>query len=202
VKRLAAALVLVLPAVGWALSGCALISRGKTLDVHWYTPERVRPALGTAEMQTTCELRLVGVTAAGADLGPRIVYGDGAFQVGRYADRRWSERPEHYLRRALARSLFEEGRFRRALSVDAPTLEAELLDFEEITAQGAHAARIAVHFLLASDRALAERTVVVTAPVNGGKFEDFVAAMANALDETARQVGDAARGATSCSTAP
>jgi cholesterol transport system auxiliary component len=178
-------------------AGCALVSRGKALDVRWYTPERAPPAEGVAESQGGCELRLGAVTA-GADLGPRIVHGDGAYQVARYDDRRWSERPEHYVRRALARSLFEAGRFRRALSYSAPTLEAELFDFEEVVVPGAHAARVAVHFVVASDRVLAERTVVVTNPVLGGDFDDFVAAMARALDEAAREVGDATQSAVEC----
>jgi cholesterol transport system auxiliary component len=179
--------------------GCALVSRGKTLDVHWYTPERVHPQAGAAEMQATCELRLASVTS-GADLGPRITFGDGLYRVGEYEDRRWTERPEHYVRRALGRKLFEEGSFRRVLTGRATTLDVELLDFEEVKTPTVHEARVAVRVVLASDQVLAERTLVITSPVKGNSFEDFVATMSAALDKTADEVARVAHVA--CGPAP
>jgi hypothetical protein len=190
---------MILPALAPAL-GCALTSRGKTLDVHWYTPERIRSQAGAAEKQAVgpgsekpaCDLRLASVTS-GADLGPRINFGDGQYRVGQYEDLHWTERPEHYMRRALGRSLFEQGSFRRVLTGHASTLNVELLDFEEVKTPTLHAARIAVRIVVASDQVLTERTVVVTEPVAGNSFEDFVATMASVLEKTADEVARAAQ---------
>ncbi len=187
----AGAVLALLSALAPTLS-CALVSRGKTLDVHWYTPERIRPQVGSAEMQAACELRLGSVTS-GADLGPRINFGDGLYRVGEYEDRRWTERPEHYLRRTLGRKLFEEGPFRRVLTGRGATLDVELLDFEEVKTPQQHAARIAVRVVVASDRTLTERTLVVTQPVAGTTFEEFVATMGAALDKTADEVARVAQ---------
>lgn len=179
------------------LLGCALLTRGKTLDVHWYTPERMRANEGSTELQGKCDLRLGRVTS-GADLGPRIAFGDGRYEVAYHDAYRWTERPEHYVRRALGRTLFEEGAFRRSVRGDAPTLDVELVDFEEVRTAAVHAARIAVRVVVTSDRVKLERTVVVIEPVAGKPFEDFVAAMARALERTAREVASAAGAAASC----
>lgn len=195
-RSLAAAAIVLMLALAPTF-GCALLSRGKPLDVHWYTPEQTRPDLGSAEMQGACELRLGRVTS-GADLGPRIAFGDGLYQIGYYEARRWTERPESYVRRALGRTLFEEGTYRRSLTGAAPTLDVEVLNFEEVKTPTTHAARIAVRVVLTSDRALLERTVVAAQPVTGDRFEDFVAAMARALEDTAKQVALAATLATGC----
>ena len=175
-------------------SGCALLSRGASVDTKWYTPELTQPSAGSAERQETGELRLGRVTA-GADLGLRIAYSDGLYGMGYYEGLRWTERPEHYVRRALGRSLFEQGPFRRTLDATAPTLDVEVVDFEEVKAPTTHAARISLRVVLARDHVLLERTVAVSRAVPGGTFDGFVAAMSQALEasasEIARDVGDA-----------
>jgi cholesterol transport system auxiliary component len=172
--------------------GCALLSHGPTVDVRWFTPELAYAPAGHAEMQSGRELCLGRVTF-GSAMGPRIAVGDGLYEVGYYDDRRWTERPEHYVRRALDRVLFEGGRFRRALT-GAPLLDVDLLEFEEVKAPTVHAARVALHVVLSTDRVLLERTITVSEPA-AGTFETFVAAMAMALQasttEVARSVGEA-----------
>jgi hypothetical protein len=190
------AVALVLAAV---TPGCALLSRGASVDVRWYTPEltqsrpgsaeRQPPELtqsrpGSAERQRGCELRFGRVTAA-PDLGRRIAYGDGLYQVGYYDGLRWTERPEQYVRRAVERALFEDGPFQRNLSYDAPTLDVEVVEFEEVKAPTTHAARISLRMVVSAERVLLERTVTVSRPVAGGSFDGFVAAMAQALDDAA-----------------
>ncbi len=180
-------------------SGCALLSRGATIDASWYTPELTEPSAGSAERQETGELRLGRVTA-GADLGRHIAYGDGLYRIGYYEGLRWTERPEQYVRRAIGRSLFEQGSFRRALNVTAPTLDVEVVEFEEVKAPTTHAARISLRVVLSTDHVLLERTVSVSRAVAAGPFDGFVAAMSQALEasasEVARDVGEA------CSTSP
>jgi cholesterol transport system auxiliary component len=61
-----------------------------------------------------------------------MAYRTSAQEVAYYNERRWTERPEAYLRRALTRSLFEEYGFVRVISGASHTLDAELVAFEEI----------------------------------------------------------------------
>jgi ABC-type uncharacterized transport system auxiliary subunit len=171
----------------WTMSGCALFSRGARVDTHWYTPELTRTHPGSAEPQGGCELRLGRVTA-GPDLGRRIAYGDGLYQVGYYESLRWTERPEQYVRRALGRALFEEGPFQRAASPSAPTLDVEVVNFQEVKGPATHAARITLHIVLTTERVLVERTVAVSEPFPGQPFDAFVAAMSMALETASSEV--------------
>lgn len=171
-------------------SGCALTSRGATLDVRWYTPEQARESLAVAELQGGCPLRLGRVTS-GADLGTRIAFGDGGYRVGYHEDRRWTERPDHYVQRALERTLFEGGGFRS--STRGPMLDVELLDFKEVKGPTVHAAQVAVRVVLTRDTDQFARTIVISRPVAGDRFDDFVAAMSSALQETADEVAKRVR---------
>jgi cholesterol transport system auxiliary component len=174
--------------------GCALLSRGAAVDVRWFTPELPSRTQAAVEMQPAPELRLGRVTS-GAGLGLRIAFGSGLYEIGYYDSRRWTERPEQYVRRALDRALFEGGAFQRALGDGAPSLEVDVLDFQEITGPMTHAARVALRVVLSTDRVLLERTVAVSRAAAGTTFDSFVAAMAQALDaasrEVARSVGEA-----------
>ncbi len=175
-------------------ASCALTQKARPLDVGYYTPERIRPGVTSAQAGAGPALRL-GRVASGVDLGERIVHGDGAHQVFYDSGHRWTERPEVYVRRSLGHALFEGAGFRRALGGDAPTLDVDVVSFEEIEAPARHAAHVALHVVLSRDRALLEETLSVSEPVAGDGFEAFVDAMARALDrstnEVARRVGPA-----------
>jgi cholesterol transport system auxiliary component len=168
-------------------SGCALLSRGSAMEPRWFTPELARTPEGIAEMQPTRDLHLGRVTS-GATIGLRIAFSDGLYEVGYYDSRRWTERPELYVRRALERALFEGGRFRRSSAGGGPSLDVDVLKFEEVKGASTHAARVALHVVLSTDRVLLERTVIASEPASGDPFEAFVAAMALALGTTASQV--------------
>jgi hypothetical protein len=176
--------------MGMSNGGCALTSRGESLDIRWYTPELARDSRAVTELQGGCPLRLGHVTS-GPDLGTRIAFGDGAYRVGFHEDLRWTERPDHYLLRTLQRALFEGGVFQRATT--GPTLDVELLDFKEIKSPTVHAARVAVRVVLSRDAGQVERTLVISQAVVGERFDDFVAAMATALQKTADEVARAAK---------
>ncbi len=167
-------------------SGCALFSRGASVDVRWFTPEATRAHVGIAEAQGGCALRL-GRVRSGADLGLRIAHSDGLYQVGYYEGLRWTERPEEYVRRALGRALFEEGPFQRAVSPAAPTLDVEVVEFQEVKASTMHAARIVLRIVLSADRVLVERTIAVSEPFPGEPFDAFVAAMSVAIEAAANE---------------
>ena len=111
-----------------------------------------------------------------------------AFEVGFYEDKRWTARPEVYVRRELARTLFEERGVRRALAGEAPVLDVELLAFEQVRGP-IPAARIQLHFMIHDEReTFLERTITVDRPVPGDGFDAFVQAMAVALDAAATDI--------------
>lgn len=187
-----------------ASSGCALTSKGSALPVRWFDPEMATHTTTSAAGAVVAPAQPfaveLGRVTSGAHLQEKIAYREAAFEVGFYDDKRWTERPEAYVRRALARTLFEERGIQRALAGQAPALEVEVLSFEELRGRPP-TARIQLRILLHDHRAaLLEQTITVdrAAPPGDESFEAFVHAMAQALDaaaeEVAREVERALRG--------
>ena len=175
-----------------ALGGCALTSKGTPLEVRWYTPEPVRAP--SAPAHPAGPALHLGYVGSGTDLGERIAWSDGAYQVGFYDDRRWTERPATYVTDALRRALLQQG-FQPALQAGAPTLEVELVAFQEIRSPRAHAARVALHVQLRTDRVLLDETISKETAVSGARFDDVVAAIAQALNAAAAEVAKRAASA-------
>lgn len=115
-----------------SLSGCALLSKSAPLTPRYFTPD-LSPAADERrpEYKSGEKLRL-GSVKAGPHLRERMAYRTSEQEVAYYNERRWTERPEAYLSRALSRSLFEEHGFVRAISGASHVLDAELVAFEEI----------------------------------------------------------------------
>ncbi|HEY3593834.1 MAG TPA: ABC-type transport auxiliary lipoprotein family protein, partial [Polyangiaceae bacterium] len=94
----------VLPIVALLLGGCALTSKSDPLMPRYFDPDL--SSLPTAAADTdgnpnAPSLRLGRVTA-GEHLRERIVYRQANRELGFYEERRWTENPDVYLRRALA----------------------------------------------------------------------------------------------------
>jgi cholesterol transport system auxiliary component len=112
------------------------------------------------------QLRL-GRVEGWTHLRERMVTRNAAREFSYAEDRRWTERPEVYLRRALARTLFEERGVVEALSGRAVTLEVELIAFEEV--EQPHQARLQALLLLRDDHhSLLQETITVEQPVQAG----------------------------------
>lgn len=175
------------------LGGCALTSKGEALSVRYFSPEQTPARLTSAEQggvprANAKEIRLGRVTS-GQHLRDKIVYRDNDWEVGFYEDRRWTEKPETYVRRELGRTLFEERGLERAVSGAAPTLDVELLSFEELRLARGRFARISLRAVLyGDDRVLFEETFTVDRPVAARDPNAFVAAMAEALHASAELV--------------
>lgn len=183
-------------------AGCALTNKAEALSIRWYTPESTRarltsasagerggegPRLGDGALQVQ-----LGRVTSGVNLREKIAFRDSTFEQGFYEDKRWTERPEVYVRRALERTLFEEHGFQRALASQAPALEVEVVAFEEVTGpSSAHAARVQLKVVLHDAReALLERTFTVERPIapDTRGFAGFVQATAQALDAATEEV--------------
>ncbi len=164
------------------LVGCALTSKSETITPRYFSPERsgaiekpLSPPQGIA-----AELRIGHVSAA-SYLDERMVFRDSAFELGYYQEKRWTEAPEEYLRRRLERALFEERGLRHVVGGTAPTLEVELLAFEEIR-KPKRITRVQVSVRLQDSRLVRwEETFTVDQPVDEAKKGDIADAMVEAL---------------------
>jgi cholesterol transport system auxiliary component len=184
-----------------ASSGCALMSKGEAASPRYFSPNREQaPAAGEQQAQPL-ELRMGRIEPA-AHIEERMAYRVSATELGYYDDRRWTEPPEEFVRRALEEELFERRGFQRVISGDAPTLDVEVLSFEELR-QGAPRARLSLAVTLRNDRrALLDRTISVDVPLaqkaasgqpEPGDADDAPAlaeAMADALARATRQVAE------------
>jgi ABC-type uncharacterized transport system auxiliary subunit len=186
--------------VGALASGCALLTKADPLTPRYFSaePSSTGPATGDsvtpaprADSAPDRELKLGRVTSA-SYLGERLVFRDSAYELGFYEDRRWTEKPEAYFRRALSRALYEQGGFRRVVSGAGPTLDCELVEFAELRSP-AHIARARANFVLYDSHSVrTEATVTVELPIAAGKEEaraaESVAALSLALTSAVDQI--------------
>ena len=182
-----------------ATSACALTSKAGLVDIRYFSPERIEPKRdeaaphsepSTSDLARRLEVRL-GRVSSGSNLRERIAYRDNDFEFGYYEDLRWTERPETYVRRELGRSLFEHHGLHRAVGGAAPTLDVEVIAFDDLRLRTGRAVRVQLRGILYGDSDLFfEDTFTVDRPVAGDspRIEDVVAAMATALDSAAENV--------------
>lgn len=177
-------------------SGCALTSKADALAIRWYTPENTTPRLTAADGSTgmikdnALQVQLGRVTS-GINLREKIAYRDSTYEQSFYEDKRWTERPEIFVRRELERTMFEEHGFKRALAAQAPALEIEVVAFEEVLGPGPHVARVQLRAVVHDGRdSLLEKTVTVERPVapDAKGFAGVAQAMAIALDAAAEEI--------------
>jgi ABC-type uncharacterized transport system auxiliary subunit len=178
--------------------GCALMSKGEAFSPRYFSPDVSEPVLrlpGNAAASTGVapELRL-GQVEASSHLEERIAYRPSEGELGYYDNWRWTEPPQAYLRRALARELFERRALVHVVSGAAPTLDVELLSFEELR-QGTLAGRVELRFALSDGRRmLLEQTVRVEKPVAPGAEEGaaprLTKALSSALAEAVAQLAE------------
>jgi cholesterol transport system auxiliary component len=161
-----------------ALAGCALLGKNEPVVPRYFTPEYDGDA-AAAPARSGVRLRL-GRVEGWSHLRERMVSRNSAREVFFSENRRWTERPEVYLRRALARTLFEERGVVQALSGRAVTLEVELIAFEEV--EEPHQARLQARLVLRDDRTgLLEETIAVEQPVARSEEADPAPAVVEAL---------------------
>jgi cholesterol transport system auxiliary component len=161
-----------------ALSGCALLGKSEPLVPRYFTPEYEGDA-AAVKVRPGLRLRL-GRVEGSAHLRERMVLRSARQELVYDEGRRWTERPEVYLRRALARTLFQERGVGEALSGRAITLDVELIAFEEV--ETPHQARLQARLVLRDDRSgLVDETITVEQPVAPGEAADPARAVVDAL---------------------
>lgn len=173
-----------------ALASCALLGKNDPVVPRYFTPQYEFEGSKAAPHP---ELRLrLGRVSAWTHLRERMVIRNSPQELSYAEDRRWTERPEVYLKAALGRTLFEERGLVEALSGVAPTLEVELAAFEELPKPKSHV-RLQALVMLHDDRSgRMEETVVVEEPVTPGGDHDIavVDALSRALHRGVDQICD------------
>jgi cholesterol transport system auxiliary component len=110
-------------------------------------------------------------------------------EVTPYETLQWTEEPEAYVRRALARALFDERPIDEVVSGAAPTLEVEVIAFEEVTYR--HAGRVALRYELQNDRTtIARGTISIERRATRPNIEGVVEAIGAALDAATEELAD------------
>ena len=162
------------------LSGCALLGKNDPLVPRYFTPELDGDA-PRAPVRSDLQLRL-GRVEGWSHVREQMAARNPARELFYHEDRRWTERPEIYLRRALSRTLFEERGLIASLSGRAVTLDVELIAFEEI--EQPHKARMQALLVLRDDRmGLLEETITVEQPVAKTEQADQARAVVDALSQ-------------------
>lgn len=175
-------------------SGCALFSKGDVTEPRFFAPSaapRERAASARpAGTEGAAKLR-IGRIRGGDHLRQRIVFRSSAVEIGEYPHFRWTEKPEEYVRRALLQALFEERGITQAVGGAVPTLDVEVLAFEEVRRGDQRAARVEIGYAVRDDRVvIAAHTVVVERPAPGGpeEMEPVIEALSAALAEASSTI--------------
>ncbi len=178
-------------------TGCALLTKAEPTVPRYFTPEGAEaPAEGQGQGQgqgpspsaapaSALSIR-IGRVGGSAYLKERIAHRDSAHEFGFYEDKRWTERPEVYLQRAIERALFETRGLKRALSPAAPTLTVDLIEFEEIRGASPRV-RLRVSYALHDERTVyLERSFALERPLPAGSDELRPDRVASGLGEALR----------------
>lgn len=172
------------------LGACALVSRGETLNIRYYTLDD-RGAGHATPSRSELALRLGRVDASGG-LGEQIAVRTGAYEISYREDQRWTERPAQFVRRELERALFRERGLTRSYSGHTPQLEVELIELELVESGEQAQARVRMTAQIRDDkRSLCQDNFEAQLPISGEAREDMeqsVAALSSALHRTVEQV--------------
>ncbi len=190
-SHLRTATFLSLVAVSSLTGACAFFGKADPIVPRYFSPEAV-PTAGANAMTTApangtattggLELRLGRVNAA-AYLKDRIVYRDTAYELSYYDERRWTDKPELYVRRALSRALFDQRGLRQIISGPGPTLDVDVLAFEEVRGTP-HVARLSLAYTLHDERVIRlSQSITIERPIGESKggSDDGMGALTSAL---------------------
>jgi cholesterol transport system auxiliary component len=176
-------------------AGCALTSKSVPISPRYFSPERPADTARSNPKPSGVPLELrLGRISSSSYLDERLVFRDSTHELGYYEERRWTEEPEEYLRRLLGRVLFEERGLRHVIGGVAPTLEVELIAFEEIRSPK-RVARVQLTARLQEARLVRwEETLTVDQPISedgkGDEADAMVAAIGAALGSVVDKIAD------------
>lgn len=185
------------------LAACALVSRGDTMKVRYFTLDDEAaahaPAAKPEQSKSEISLRLGRVEASGG-LSEQIAVRKSMHEISYRDDQRWTERPAQFVRRELERALFSERGLMRSYSGVTPSLEVELTELElvegdrsqarvRLTAQVRDERRSLCNDNFETQLPISENQASADAPAD---MERSVSVLATALHKTVEQVAERA----------
>lgn len=175
-----------------ALAGCALTSRSAPVQLRYFAIDVPRDG-ATTQLAARCELELqLGRIEPDIYLREKIAHRVSPAEIQLYDLKRWTETPDVYVRRALEHALFERRPFRQVLVGRAPTLDVEVIAFEEVGTRPSRG-RVELRYRLLDDRSvLATDVVAVERIAQGPDFPAVIDAIGEALDVAANRIAEAA----------
>jgi cholesterol transport system auxiliary component len=177
------------------LTACAFTSKSRPVDVRYFSADTTAMSAPVRERTPPFGARpprvRLGRVTAGAHLSYRIVHRRSPVELGIYDDLRWTERPEDYVRRALGRELFEARPLVEAVSDGVPTLEVEVLAFEEVQRGATSAGRVQLRYRLdGPEDVLASGVITVDRNARSAQMDDVVTAISTALSGATSKLAD------------
>jgi len=171
------------------LGGCALTSKATPVELRYFSPERVdTPLTARQKLPPVGRLRLGPLTSS-ANLRSSIVHRESAVELDTYATLRWTENPEDYVRRSLSRALFADGQLEEVVGGPAPTLDVEVVVFEEARREGRHLGRVQLGYQLHDERSvLASGVVTLERDVVGEGIEPVILAIGSAMEASTSEL--------------
>jgi len=176
-------------AVAVLTSGCALTQKSAPTPLRFFTLERVDAPAGKPAAAAPIRVRLGRVTSS-ENLRKRIVFRRDAQELGEYESLRWTENPEEYVRRRIARALFEQRPVAPPEGKRDPVLDVELTGCEEVRRGAERAGRVVVIAQLSdpSGAVIFRRTFAAITPAPGGGIAAVVGALDTSLDEVVERI--------------
>ena len=123
-------------------------------------------------------------------LRERMVWRASDVEYGFYEQRRWSELPSRYVRRALATTLETTPGVLLVDDVSAPRLDVEVLAFDEVVAPKHEASVVLAATVRQGERTMLDRTYAARVAVATDDGAGTAQAMGKALDEVTKAVAD------------
>ena len=179
-------------------AGCALTNKSAPVEFRYFTTEAVattsRPNQEPSGIAGKhLEVRLGRINAS-SYLRDKIAYRDEGYELGYYEELRWTEKPEAYLRRAVARVLFEDRGLKELVNAPGATLDVDLAAFEELRSPR-HVARVEVTYSLRDEQSVRiQRTITAEHAIPQVKSDALpdaiAAAMSSALRDAVTTIAD------------
>jgi cholesterol transport system auxiliary component len=173
------------------LAGCALTAKSAPPPVRYFAPPGAPgPTISTTPSAAGGRLRLGRITAS-AHLRYRIVERTSAVELHAYDSLRWTDYPETYVRRAVAHALFDVRGVAQAVGGAGPTLDLEVVGFEQCRSPAGRYGRVELRYLVRDERtALAVGTIEIERPATAIGIDGVVDAIGHALDDAAAELAE------------
>lgn len=169
------------------VSGCLFGGKATPIEIRYFSPELAPSVVAPLPARPGGGVRL-GAIDASAHLSYRIVHRSSAVERQLYDTLRWTERPDTYVRRSLSRALYIERGLDHARD---PTLEIEVLAFEQAERDGHPVGRVELAYeLVADSRVIASGAVTEERAAAGTNIEAVVVAIGTAMDAATATVAD------------